>query len=66
MVDFTAFELVSTTAHLACRCPAGCIGFGSARMVSMTSSLAKTGDIAIQNLRKHLLTKLMNLFEIVI
>ena len=40
MVDFIAFESASTTAHLASRCQAAYIGFGSEHMASMTSSSA--------------------------
>ena len=40
MVDFTAFESVSFTAHLAYPCQAASIGFGLGHMATMTSSSA--------------------------
>jgi len=38
MGDFTAFESVSFTVHLAFLCPAASIGFGLGHIVTMTSS----------------------------
>ena len=40
MLDFIAFELASTIAHLASPCQVAYIGFGSGRMANMTSSAA--------------------------
>ena len=41
MLDFIAFELASTIAHLASPYRAAYIGFGSVRMANMTSSSGK-------------------------
>jgi len=46
MGDFTAFESVSFTAHLAFLCPAASIGFGLGHMATMTSSSANKWLVA--------------------
>ncbi len=46
MVDFTAFESVSFTAHSAYPCQAASIGFGSEHMATMTSSSANELPLA--------------------